>query len=160
MDRATLTNAPREFALGGRTFLVTSLTEAEKGQLQAWLKARHPGPLGALDDATLARFGPANRRALIDAAVAQARSWPPRVGSQAWWDAMDTVEGGGAKFLHLVLSRANPFSEAEAAELNRTLELDEFLPLMAHAMGYELPPKAEGATGTAEASPAGNPTPA
>lgn len=163
MDRATLHNVPREFTLAGKAYSVTPLTEKEKGQLQAWLKARHPGPLGALDDATLSRFSPANQKKMIDAAVAQAKAWPPRVGSLPWWEAMDHV-GGGARFLHAVLSRANEIGMDEAEELNQSLSQDEVNPLILFAMwGLEAPtpgPKAAGATtgGAGDDRPA-SPTP-
>lgn len=76
MNMATLTNAPRVFAVAGRTFLVSALTQREWGYHQAWIMDHVPRPPvpDGLDN--------------IDRA-AHRRAWPPAIGSRIWWDAID-----------------------------------------------------------------------
>ncbi len=139
MDLATLTNAPRDFTLGGEVFQVSALRLKDWGLIQAWIKDRVPGPVALLSSADMTRLSPGHQRQLLEAALREQRDWPPRVGSSAWFDILDH-DGGPAKFLEVVLSRHQPFTAERAAELADRLTTADVVPLILAALGIETAP--------------------
>jgi hypothetical protein len=145
MDLATLTNAPRDFALGGTTYQVSALTLKEWGVLQAWIKGHVPGPLALVESAAMGKLSPGHQRQVLEIALREERNWPPRVGSAAWFDALDGTEGGNAAFLRTVLAKHQPFTAEQAAALADRTMTAAIVPLILIALGMELDsPKAEG----------------
>jgi hypothetical protein len=148
VDLATLTNAPREVALAGRTYLVSALTLAEWGVLQAFLKDRTKDPVVmALDQLSRAKAAGVavteeDRKALFSQATAEARSWPPRVCTGAWFDLLRDTEGASVRFLAVVLRKHQPaLTDAEIAAADDGATPDESRLLIYRAMGIEPAPK-------------------
>ena len=102
MDLSVLVNAPREITLAGKSYLVSALTLKEWGALQAYLKDRAVNPvvaaLGQLSAAKAAgiRIADEDRTALFIQAKAEAKPWPPMVGSNLWFDSLISTEGASA----------------------------------------------------------------
>jgi hypothetical protein len=57
----------------------------------------------------------ATQDAMFDHAQAAAINWPPRLGSDAWFDALARIDGGDAQLLHEVLSKTDPGFTLEKA---------------------------------------------
>ena len=137
MDLAQLTNTPREVAVAGKPYKVSALKLKEWGNVQAWIKDNVPSPLGSLKSADLDGLSSADKRTLLDVAVRQQRDWPPRVGSAAWFEALDH-DGGHAMFLLAILGKHQPdFSESDAEALAERLTNAEILPLVLLGLGIE-----------------------
>ena len=80
MDIASLTAAPVEFSIGGKTYRMSPLTLADAGELDAWLRSR----LVAIARQSLPPDAtPQERRETLDVAMRAASeiSWPKDVGS-------------------------------------------------------------------------------
>ncbi len=160
MDLAVLVNAPREITLAGKTFLVSALTLSDWGTLSAFLKDHSTDPVvAALDQLSKAKasgvvVADEDRKALFESARRDARSWPPRVGSQEWFDLMLWTEGASEKFLACVLRKHQTVTDAELARVNSETTPEESRLLIHRALGLEPSPKADapaaGAGATAE----------
>src|SRR4051812_24929555 len=100
MDSVQATGGGEELTLGGQTFNIRLLTIREWAEVQKFLKKELPSPvtraaiaiqqskaMGTPLDATTID-------AMYDRAERAALTWPPRLGSKEWFDAMDLVEGG------------------------------------------------------------------
>ena len=140
-----LNNNPREAALGGKAYRVSALKEREWGAVQAWIKDHVPGPLALVDDAALDGLSAAHRQEMIRVAMQEARNWPPRILSEAWWDAIDHP-GGRELFLRTVLLKHQDVPDAEILALAEDgFVRSEFLGLVFILLGVEDPrPKAGG----------------
>jgi hypothetical protein len=137
MDLATLTAQDyAEVEIAGLPYRVGPLTLEDFGAVQAWIKAHVPNPVTAalqqLAEAEAAGvdISPENRRYLLDAARAEARSWPPAVLSPEWIAALDDAEGGEAVWLWTVLRKHQPSLTAEQAAA--------LVPAMTHATRVRL----------------------
>ena len=125
VDSAQATNAPQEVEIAGETYRVRQLKFKEWGRLTAFLKDRHDSPMTRAArqiDAAEGRGEPlsqAAREALWERAERAEMSWPPRIGSQPWWDILQATPGGREKFIHVAISACRPkFTEAQAEELS------------------------------------------
>lgn len=123
MDLAALTNQPVPVSLAGRTLLVRPRTLRELGHWQAWYKRSVKHPIAAALEglrAAEAAGVPVTkdlRDAVLAAAQREAQSWPPRIGTYHWYQAIDAVEGGWPAILHLALADTHP--ELTAADCER-----------------------------------------
>ena len=137
MDLAAFVNAPRSVTLDGREYLVSALTLSEWGPIQGWIKRNVPGPVKLLSSEDLSGLTPEDRRAMMAVALEAQRNWPPRIGSLAWFNALDGV-GGHAEFLFCALSKHQPeFTRADAARLNDRLSTIDVLPVVRACLGSE-----------------------
>lgn len=149
-----LTNAPQPVTLAGRTFAVRQLRLREWGELQAWLKSVAPSPVAVAIRglAELRDSGFATPKDLESALFAQAqdeaRRWPPKVATGAWFRALDETEGGHARVVLVALrASGHAISEAEAAdvaEASSGAELTDLMRVCVH--GDHVVPKGQGAT--------------
>src|SRR5689334_18911928 len=62
---------------------------AQWGAVQAWIKDNVPSPLSLVNSEDLGALSAADKRVLMREALDAQRNWPPRVGSRAWFDALD-----------------------------------------------------------------------
>jgi hypothetical protein len=112
MDIAQILNATDRVTFAGREFAARQLKLSEWAALQQWLKREFPSPyttaLASVEQAR--RLGMPLSDEVRDEALRHAaelsRAWPPRVGSPAWLRALDTVEGGAARFVEAALLAA------------------------------------------------------
>lgn len=131
MDLATLTNAPRDITLDGKTYKVSALTLAEWGELQQWIKDHADPVVKAFESLNRARAAGVvvteiDRKALMAQARAEARRFPPRPASQAWDEAIDNIDGGRAEFVGTVLKKHQPdLSDTVLAKLMKWLDADD-----------------------------------
>lgn len=167
MDLAQATGAVETIDLAGEEFRVRLLTLKEWGELTAWLKRRNPSPLTraarAIDQA--AELGEplsaAAREQLLEHAQRAALSWPPRIGSQEWLDALDRTDGGHAEFIYLALSKTDPAFTRDHAEAlaGRFVgrDFNELLRVSFYGTPTALAPKARPAAEAAAPSPTTGP---
>jgi hypothetical protein len=148
LDIATLTNAPREVVLAGLPYKVAALTLRDWGELHQFLKQHADDPVTTtLRQVARARAASVpvsaeQEQFLLREARAEARGWPPRVASQAWFEALSECEGGDDQFLLATLRACQPSITIEQArELGGKLSGEESLALMFAAVGVEPPPK-------------------
>jgi hypothetical protein len=122
VDLAEATGNPEWITLGGDEYPVRLLRMEEWGAVTSWLKRENPSPVtrAALAISQAQQAGePLTAEAeekLLDHAQRAALSWPPKVGTPEWFDAIERVEGGMKKLLHEVLSRTDPAFTTERAE--------------------------------------------
>lgn len=122
MDLSVATNQPEAVTLGGETHLARPLTMKEWGKLQAWIKRELPSPVKrALDGLQQAKDDAVQydldvMQHVLDHAQQQALAWPPRIGSAAWFDLLNHIEGGVGQYVFTVLSLCNPALTAQEAE--------------------------------------------
>jgi hypothetical protein len=152
VDSATLSNAPREVSIAGKTYMVSALELGEWGKLQAWLRDHAKDPVvAAMESLNRARASgvevtPEDRKALLEDARSEAKVWPPRVGSGAWLDLLTETDGASAQFLRAVLRKHQPdLTDADADRLCRDASPEESWAVIRRALGYVPVPKAEGA---------------
>ena len=151
MNLDQLTNAPREIWLGGndgRTYLVSALELGEWGALQCWLKEVAPDPVAhALDQLARAAsqdmaINEAGKRELMRQARADARIWPPKVGTRAWFDLLEETDGGTIRFLWVALRKhQKSFGLDDAAKLEKTMTTEQSTEVICGALGMESPAK-------------------
>jgi hypothetical protein len=97
MDLAEATRQPIPVKLAGKDYTIRPRTLAELGELQAWFKRAIPSPIvraaESIEEARRRGVAmPESARALIYAeAVKAAATWPPRLGSMAWLEALDAA---------------------------------------------------------------------
>jgi len=124
----------------------------EWGRVQAWIKDNVASPVSAIRSEDLEGLSPIHQRALLAEAVIAQRNWPPRVGTRAWFEAIDSTgkgdTSGHAVFLHTVLAKHRPeFSLSDAVRLADTMLNADIVPLVMAALGMDdpSPPKSEAA---------------
>lgn len=130
-------NAAEPVSLAGREYPVRQLRVAEWATLQSWLKASAPCPvkLAVAAVAEAAAGGKPFPRQVVEAlyshAQAEARAWPPPVGSRAWLHAVDGTAEGSARFVQIVLHAGGtdlPLEECvKLAERAAPAEMSELL---------------------------------
>jgi hypothetical protein len=163
MDLAQAVNSPEEIELDGKEYRVRLLTMREWAVLSVFIKKNVPSPvtnaLLAVQQARTAGevVGQAAQDDLLDHAQRMALRWPPRLGTTAWFDAINSIEGGDARLLLEILNKCDPsFDEARAAALVPRLSDDEWGDLIRVSLyGTHPRPKGDGGTG---ASPTTGPT--
>lgn len=82
MDLAQHTDQPTPFMIGGVEYLLSELTIASLGRLQAWIKTNVPHPIDAIKP-HLAGLDSECKAILLDQARKESQSWPPIMGTQA-----------------------------------------------------------------------------
>lgn len=121
MDLAESTGNPEWITLGGDEYPVRLLKLEEWGAVTSWLKRENPSPItrAAMAISQAQQMGePLSAEAeekLLDHAQRAALSWPPKLGTPEWFDAIERVEGGTAKLLYEVLHRTDAAFTAERA---------------------------------------------
>ena len=148
-----LTNAPRPITLAGKTYPVRQLKLREWGEFQAWLKAAVPSPvtLAIRSLAEASKDGPVPQSvqdSLFRQAQEESRRWPPKVGSVAWLNAIDGLDGGRAQLIHTILTMGGTkLTEDEASDISFLASETELVAMLAICMYGELSvPKKEGVT--------------
>lgn len=115
----------REVELAGSTFRVSPLTLHQLAQLQAWLVHAVIHPLKAIRP-YLEGLAADDRSQLLSLAYADARRWPPQVGTEEA-NSLLFSPAGQAEFLYVVLSRHHPDMTREAArDLAGRMSVEEF----------------------------------
>lgn len=149
MDLAAFAGADfADLTLDGTPYRVGELTLAEWAPVQAWIKAKAPGPLAVLDSKEFAALPPAVKREVVQEAMRQQRTtWPPQLGRQEWFAALDH-EGGHAVALKAILGKHQPVTEARCAELAARCTMAEVLPAVVAALGLFDPKSPAPATPT------------
>jgi hypothetical protein len=150
VDIAALTQAPRQLMLGGEPHMVRALKAREWGALHQWLKDHAEDPITAavrqISRTKLAGapITPEQEDFLMSAAREEARHWPPRASSSAWFELLGDVEGGDVEFLLAAVRTGRPdFTREQAAELGERMGPEESSALMLTALGIDPAPKAE-----------------
>jgi hypothetical protein len=165
MDISTISKAPREVPLSvpGRAVNVVPLTLGDWAALQQWIKDHVPSPVAVafarLDEMRRrgVRVDRSDREALL--ATANAAKWPPPIGGQAWYDAIDhDPDAGRAAFLGAVIrpEHNDGMTKAGVAELARAYAASDDTPsvqadmgrLILAAFGVDEPPKESAPTTT------------
>ncbi len=151
MDLAQATGAAETIDLGGEPYQVRLLTMREWGGVMAWLKRENPSPVTragiaiqqAKDDGV--PMDSATEDKILDHAQRTALSWPPRLGSPAWFDALDRIEGAYGRLLLEVLSKTDPTFTLERGDaLAQRVRSEEWPELVRVALwGTPPAPKAE-----------------
>lgn len=155
MDLAQAVNIPEEITLADNVYTVRLLTMREWAAISAFIKKAMPSPvtqaLLALQQAKAMgeTLGQAAQDELLDHAQRAALKWPPKFGSDAWFDAIGAIDGGDAKLLLEVLGKTHlDFDEAKAKSLAAKLSPEEWSELLRVAM-YGTQPRPKGDGGTA-----------
>lgn len=137
-----------DVTLDGVLYRVGELTLKEWGPVQAWIKAKVPGPLAVLDSKEFLALPPSTKSEVAREAIRQQRtSWPPQIGSREWFAALDH-EGGHAVCLKAILGKLQPVGPERAAELAERLTMAEVLPCVVAALGMFDPKSPAPATPT------------
>jgi hypothetical protein len=146
LDIATATNAPDVLPIGGVGYSVRTLTLAEWGELQAWLRRTATHPIKRATEAieqardSGAAMAPWIQDVVLGQAQREAMRWPPRIGTQEWLAALDSVDDGLAQFLAVALK---PVALEECRELAQRIEPAELASLIGFLFYGERPgPKA------------------
>ncbi len=157
MDSESLSKAPREVTLAGKTYLVSKLEYEEWNLLRAWIKDHAVDPVVAMmDHMTRAKaagitVSDEDRKLLYETARQEAKVWPPMVGSDGWFSVLLTTDGASERFLSLVLKKHNPaISDEELARINRDASGNESRLLIYRALGFDPPPKADAPAAVAQ----------
>jgi hypothetical protein len=157
IDQAT--NAPAEIDLAGASFHVRTLTLAEWGELQAWLKRHAPSPIEraaeaikrASDDGKpLAQW---LREEILSNAQEQSLRWPPKVGTLPWLEALDATPDGMATLLHRALRELQPATALDECRTLAERATQEEIGALVGFLFFGLDPKAGSGAAT------GTPTP-
>lgn len=119
-------NGTIPLSLGGSEYPVRPLKFREWAPLQAWIIGHVPSPLARVAR-TLAELKDAGTPAdeatedlLLDHAHKECLSWPPRVGSETWIEALDGAEGGLAELTRIALAAGGTI--VEGAKLSQLVE--------------------------------------
>jgi hypothetical protein len=150
LDIATLTNAPRRLTLAGEPFEVRALKAREWGILHQWLKEHAEDPITAVVrqiSKTKLAGAPIDHEQqdfLMSAARDEAKRWPPRASSSAWFELLGDTDGGDVEFLLTAVRTGRPeFTRQQAEELGERMTAQESTSLMLAALGLDPSPKAE-----------------
>lgn len=137
MDLIQATNTPISLRLGGASYQVRSLNFRELASISAWIEENVPSPLARAAQALTQLRGvgkspdSGTEELLLDHAANQMLSWPPRVGTKAWFDALDGADGGLVELVYTILSKTVPSFDREKAQvLSEKLEASEVLELI------------------------------
>lgn len=163
MDSTQATRCPVALTLAGKEYPIRQLSHSEWAPLQAWLKKSVPSPVAeavrAIRELEAAGERPSDseRSAIMANAHEQARLWPPRVGSQHWFDALNAIHDAPGHVIQAVLASGGtsvPLDEADRIFTAATLA--EVGAMWAQALHGDAPsPKAT--TGTT--APTTDPSP-
>lgn len=138
-----------DLTIDGTVYRVGELTLREWAPVQAYIKAEVPGPLSSLGSPDFKRLPPDVKRDLLAEALQQDRtSWPPRIGTPAWFLAMD-FEGGHAELLLALLGKYQPVDRAEAVRLAAIVSTADVTAAVLAGLGVfgpKSPAPAEGTT--------------
>lgn len=153
MDLAAFAGADYlDVTLDGEPYRVGELTLADWAPVQAWIKARAPGPLAVLDSKEFHALPPGTKREVVQEAMRQQRTtWPPQLGRQEWFAALDH-EGGHAACLKAILGKFQPVTPERCAELAERCTMAEILPCVVAALGLFDPKSPAPATPTTSTS--------
>jgi hypothetical protein len=150
MDIATLTQAPRELTLAGEPHSIRALKAREWGQLHQFLKDRAEDPFtAAVRQISKTKLSGApitleQEDFLMSAAREEAKHWPPRASSSAWFELIGDTEGGDVEFLLTAVRTGKPdFTREQAEDLGERMTAQESTTLMLAALGLDPSPKAE-----------------
>jgi hypothetical protein len=150
MDIATLTQAPRELTLAGQPHSIRPLKAREWGALHQWIKDHAEDPVTAAVrqiSKTKLAGAPINHEQedfLMSAAREEAKHWPPRASSSAWFELLGDTEGGDVEFLLAAVRTGRPdFTREQAEALRERMTAAESGALMLAALGLDPSPKAE-----------------
>lgn len=155
MDLTQATGTPETITISGREYPVRLLNMREWASVQSFLKKEQPSPVTracvAIDQARAAGT-PLSRQtqdAMLDHAQVAALNWPPRLGSDAWFDALARIDDGDARLLHEVLSKTDAaFTIERARELAPAVTSAEWGELIRVALfGTHPRPKGEASRG-------------
>lgn len=154
MDSTQATRTPVPLTLAGKEYPIRQLSHSEWAPLQAWLKKSVPSPVAeavrAIRELEAAGERPTDseRSALMANAHEQARLWPPRVGGQHWFDALNAIDGAPERTIRAILaSGGTAVTDDEAHEIFAGSSVEEITAMWAQALHGDAPrPKA--ATGT------------
>jgi hypothetical protein len=174
LDLATATAQPIPLTLAGRPYLAKPRTLDELGELQAWVKRTIPSPLvRTYESIESAHRHMVNVRAETrDAALRVANeaeaSWPPRVGSLTWAQALENANQV-PYFIRWALLPCHPDLTTEAAHaIYQDANAGELLDLIAASVLGRAPgpksrpglgPATTTGTTTDEAAPESETTP-
>lgn len=120
MDLADATGQPVTVTIAGREWRVKPRGLDEMGELQGWFKREIPSPgvraMLSVDQARRLKLGigQAVLDAMLEAGQRGDLSWPPRVGSYHWLDAVDQA-GKAAHVLAFALRPEHPEIDDDAA---------------------------------------------
>lgn len=124
MNSEQATNSPGPITLAGRGFAVRQLSHREWSALQAWLRASTPSPVAEAIRGMQELSGRGvdvpeeMRKFVLKHAHEEARYWPPRVGSLAWFNALNSFDGGPGQAVSVVLTACgHPIDAAEGDSL-------------------------------------------
>lgn len=152
MDLTQATNTPVSLKLGGTSYQVRFLNFRELAVVSAWIEEHVPSPLARAVQALAQLHGTGKttdsgtEELLLDHASNQMLSWPPRVGTKAWFDALDGADGGLAELVYTILSKTVPgFDREKARALTDKLDVSEVLELIYLGVLGVRPKKAESA---------------
>jgi hypothetical protein len=136
MNVIQATNTPVKLKLSGSDYPVRCLNFRELAVLSTWIEEHVPSPLAralqAIGQLKAAGKAPdaATEETMLDHATNASLSWPPRVGSKPWLDALDGAEGGLAELAFVILSKTIPdFDREKAQVLIEKILPQEFLEL-------------------------------
>lgn len=136
MNLIQATNTPVKLRLGGTEYPVRFLNFRELASVSAWIEEHVPSPLAramqAIGQLKAAGKAPdsATEETMLDHATNASLSWPPRVGSKPWFDALDGAEGGLAELVFTIISKTIPnFDREKAQSLVDKVTAEEFLDL-------------------------------
>lgn len=154
MDFIQATNTPISLKIAGSNYSVRFLNFRELASVSAWIEEHVPSPYAraaqALTQLRASGKAPdsATEELLLDHAANAMLSWPPRVGTKPWFDALDGAEGGLVELIYTILSKTVPsFDRAKAQELIDKLNAEEILEIVYLGVLGVRPKKVEGAVG-------------
>jgi uncharacterized protein (DUF1800 family) len=164
MDSTQATRCPVALTLAGKDYPIRQLSHSEWAPLQAWLKKSVPSPVAeavrAIRELESADSRPSDpeRSAIMANAHEQARLWPPRVGSQHWFDALNAIDGAPAMTIRAILAAGGTaVTDDEADAIFAEASVEEVGAMWAQALHGDAPsPKAT--TGTTDPTAAPSPT--
>ena len=140
MDLSQATGAVETIDVAGEEHLVRPLTMKEWGAVTAWLKRQAPSPVtraGRAIDQAAADGEPlsfATQEAMLNHAQRSALNWPPRLGSEAWFDALDRTEGGQARLVFEVLSKTETVTLEQVEAPVKRFDVGDFNELLRVAL--------------------------
>lgn len=131
MDLAEATRQPIAVKLAGKDYTIRPRTLAELGELQSWFKRTIPSPIvraaESIEEAKR-RGVPMSeplRRMILEQATHAASTWPPRIGSGPWLEALDAANEEH-EVIRFALAPTHPDVTSETArELTNNAEPEE-----------------------------------
>ena len=146
------TGSVQYVTLAGKSYPV-KLRIRDWGELQAWLRSTAESPIKATARAVAEMEAEGKpvaehiRRGMFAAAAEEVRRWPPKAGSFAWINLVDSTEGGNARFLRAALKAGGTeIGLDEAAAIEEALLPGELAELVGVCLFGVIPaPKAAAA---------------